>query len=133
MLDLILSALLQDEENYMGLVKTLKPEAVRAASEVSGLLIEAFSYDYNIWDYLGEVYMQVASISKSKWFCQYFTPMHVCEMMAEIQLGNTRETIEKAKAESTKITVVDPCVGSGAMLLACKRTIIQEYGVAPHP
>lgn len=128
-LELIYYALKKDEDKYMDLVKKLDKKAVYAAAEVSGILIKALTHDYLIFDYLGEVYMQVASMSKSKAFGQYFTPFHICEFMAKTQLGDIKELIEKSKREGKRITVCDPTVGSGAMLLACKKVIIEEVGL----
>lgn len=129
-LDLILYALNRDEEEYMKLVGQMDKRAVYKTAEISGLLIKAFCHDYCIWDYLGEVYMQIGSLSKSKAFGQFFTPFHICEMMARIQFGDVKQLIEKAKKENRRITVDEPCVGSGAMLLACKKVIMQEAGLA---
>ena len=129
-LDLILYALNRDEEEYMKLVGQMDKRAVYKAAEISGLLIKAFCHDYCIWGYLGEVYMQIGSLSKSKAFGQFFTPFHICEMMAKMQLGDVKQLIEKAKKENRRITVAEPCVGSGAMLLACKKVIMQEVGLA---
>jgi len=47
-----------------------------------------------------------------------------------MQLGDIKQLIEKAKKENRRITVDEPCVGSGAMLLACKKVIMQEVGLA---
>ena len=129
-LDLILYALNKDEEKYMKLVGQMDKRAVDKAAEISGLLIKAFCHDYCIWDYLGEVYIQIGSLSKSKAFGQFFTPFHICEMMAKMQFGDIKQLIAKAKKENRKITVDEPCVGSGAMLLACKKVIIEEAGLA---
>ena len=56
-------------------------------------------------DLLGEFFQQELSRGRSG---QFFTPFHICQMMAEI-----------TRAEETKpSTVLDPCCGSGRMLLA---------------
>jgi len=114
----------------MKLVSRMDKRAVEKAVEISGLLIKAFCHDYCIWDYLGEVYMQISSLSKSRAFGQFFTPFNICEMMAAIQLGDIKHNIEKARKENRRISVAEPCVGSGAMLLACKKVIIRQAGLA---
>ena len=129
-LDLTLYALYRDEVNYMKLVGQMDKRAVFVASEILGRLIKAICFDYCIWDYLGEVYMQIASMSKSKALGQFFTPFHVCEMMAKIQLGDINSAISKAKKENRRFSIMEPCVGSGAMLLACKKAIIEEAGLS---
>ena len=129
-LDVILYALTGNEDEYLRIVKTLKKEALDCTVKVYSILFKALYYDFCIQDILGEVYMRVGSLSKSKHFGQFFTPMHVCDLMARISLGDIKEQIKKAKEENKKITVNDPCVGSGAMLLACKKAIIEEVGIS---
>jgi len=129
-LDLTLYALERNEEKYMQTVRQMDKRAVTIASEIVGILMKALCYDYCIWDYLGEVYMQIASMSKSKALGQFFTPFHICEMMARIQFGDVKGLICKAQTENRRVSIMEPCVGSGAMLLACKKVIIQEAGLS---
>ncbi len=129
-LDLTLYALQRDETKYLKTVKKMDKRAVIVASEIVSLLMQALSFDYCIWDYLGEVYMQIASLSKSKALGQYFTPFHICEMMAKMQLGDIKSIIKKAQEGNRRISVMEPCAGSGAMLLACKKVIIEEVGLS---
>ncbi len=129
-LEVILYALTGNEDEYLKIVKTLKKEALNCIVEVYSILFKALYYDFCIHDILGEVYMSVGSLSKSKHFGQFFTPMNVCDLMARIQLTDIKEMIKKSKEENRKITINDPCVGSGAMLLSCKKAIIEEYGIA---
>jgi len=129
-LDLMLYALHRDEVNYMKLVDQMDKRAVIIASEILSRLMKALCFDYFIWDYLGEVYMQIASMSKSRALGQFFTPFHICEMMAKIQLGDINSSIQKAKSESRRLSIMEPCVGSGSMLLACKKVIISQAGLS---
>ena len=129
-LDVILYALTGNEEEYLKIVKTLKKEALNCIVEVYSILFKALYYDFCIHDILGEVYMSVGSLSKSKHFGQFFTPMNICDFMARVQLTDIKDMIRKSKEENRKITINDPCVGSGAMLLACKKAIIEEYGIS---
>ena len=45
---------------------------------------------------------------------QFFTPYHVCELMAEITMENVVEQVKK----DGYITLNDPCCGAGATLIA---------------
>jgi hypothetical protein len=128
-LDIIFYALTRKEEQYMNTIKPLDKRAVECAVQVYSRLFKALYYDFCIHDILGDVYMEIASISRSKHFGQFFTPMHICEMMAKMQLGNIEQLIQEANTKQRKITVCDPCVGSGAMHLGCKRVILQECGL----
>lgn len=129
-LDLTLYALNREEEKYMETVGQMDKRAVHLASEIVGLLMKALCYDYCIRDYLGEVYMQIASMSQSKALGQFFTPFHICEMMAKLQLDDVKGLICKAQKENRRVSIMEPCVGSGAMLLACKKVIIEEVGLS---
>ncbi len=64
-------------------------------------------------DFLGQMYMGMNL--GNHWQGQFFTPYNVCQMMAEINFGDGA----KAEAESKGyLSVCDPCVGAGAMLIA---------------
>jgi type I restriction-modification system DNA methylase subunit len=84
----------------MDLVKQLKKEALPVATEIYGLLFQGVCVDYHLYDYLGQVYMQVASLGRCKAMGQYFTPMHICEAMARMSLGDVKAQIAKAKQEN---------------------------------
>lgn len=62
------------------------------------------------YDPLGDIYQDIASRSKRSWMGQFFTPEHVCTMMAKMTI----------KADDNGLTYSDPCCGSGRMLLAAK-------------
>ena len=128
-LDVTLHALKGEEEEYVQAAKKMDKRALEAACQVFALLLEGFCIRYNIWDYLGEVYMELGSRSKHQAFGQFFTPMNVTEMMAAMQLGDVRESIEGARKEGRRISVMDPTCGSGAMLLGAKRRIVGEVGL----
>lgn len=60
-------------------------------------------------DPFGDFYMEHLSNDRTG---QFFTPEDVCEVMARIQMGNTIP-------DGT--TILDPCCGSGRLLLACAK------------
>ena len=72
-------------------------------------------------DVLGAIYQELASGYGKKRMGQYFTPDSIAECMAMMQL-------DKADLDAKKIiTVCEPCVGSGTMLLAFFRVAL-SYG-----
>ncbi|MBR1741923.1 MAG: SAM-dependent DNA methyltransferase [Lachnospiraceae bacterium] len=74
-------------------------------------------------DFLGQLYMNLNL--GSHWHGQFFTPYHVCELMAKMQIGaGCKKEIE----DKGYLSVCDPCVGAGAMLIAAA-TAFREYGV----
>lgn len=77
-------------------------------------------------DFLGRLYMNLNL--GSHWHGQFFTPYHVCELMARMQIGDgCQAEIE----EKGYISVCDPCVGAGAMLIAAA-TAFRECKVNYH-
>ena len=64
-------------------------------------------------DFLGKMYMNLNM--GNHWKGQFFTPYNVCRMMAEINFGEGVYTEIERKGY---ISVCDPCVGAGAMLIA---------------
>jgi len=75
-------------------------------------------------DILGELFMRLdVNSAKSG---QYFTPWPIAEMMARMQFS--REDFEAKVAEKGEVTVCDPAVGSGVMLLAFASVVHNELG-----
>lgn len=62
-------------------------------------------------DFLGEIYHELEL--HNKWKGQFFSPIHVCSLMAEFQMADAEEQLKT----KPYITVNDPCAGSGAMFL----------------
>ena len=75
-------------------------------------------------DILGSLFMRLDV--KSAAAGQFFTPMHVAEMMARMQFG--RAEFERLVQEKGVVTVCDPAVGSGVMLLAYAKVVHAEFG-----
>lgn len=73
---------------------------------------------------LGEIFMRldVNSVRAG----QFFTPWSVAEMMARMQF--CRDDFERTVAQKGVVTVCDPAVGSGVMLLAFAKVVHDEFG-----
>lgn len=67
-------------------------------------------------DILGPVHMEIVSRSTQAARGMFFTPEHVCRMMARINMPESemRQIIE----EKGCVSISDPCSGAGAMILA---------------
>lgn len=63
-------------------------------------------------DFLGNIYMRLGLGSKST--SQFFTPYHICQLMAEMTLDNIAEEVR----EKGYISMNDPTCGAGATLIA---------------
>lgn len=75
-------------------------------------------------DILGELFMRLDV--KSARAGQFFTPGHVAEMMASMQF-NKEEFLALVK-EKGEVSVCDPAVGSGVMLLAYAKVVHSGLG-----
>ena len=75
-------------------------------------------------DLLGELFMRLDVNSARAG--QYFTPMSIAEMMARMQFDRT--DFERLVAEKGCVTVCDPAVGSGVMLLAYAKVVHEALG-----
>lgn len=74
-------------------------------------------------DILGAVFgaMELHNASRG----QFFTPMHVCQLMARLQMANGR--MQRIIDKCGYITVLEPACGAGAMVIAAALTM-QELG-----
>jgi hypothetical protein len=100
------------EEEYLEIAgKYTRPELERVAHALANLVndmeLDPFS------DLLGPIYMEIASKASVESRGEFYTPPAVCTAMAHIVV-NAKDGVEKG----LPITVLEPCVGSGGMVLA---------------
>jgi|WetSurMetagenome_2_1015567.scaffolds.fasta_scaffold309036_1 hypothetical protein len=110
-LDLMLFALQRDDEHYLEIVRKYKNDRKPGEREID-YFCHAFAYlqmemQKTYDDILGQVYMQWNQ--NNKYHGQFFTPKHIANMMALM--------IEP------KGKILDPCCGSGVMLIAALQTM----------
>lgn len=111
------------EEQYMLVAKRYRnKDDVRRMPELLGLTMEALNQGG--CDFLGSVAGELGALDAK--LGQFFTPYHVSRLMAEINLGNAAKIIE----ENGFITVQEPAVGAGGMVLAVA-DVIEELGFDP--
>jgi type I restriction-modification system DNA methylase subunit len=77
------------------------------------------------FDYLGAIYMNARIGNASAG--QFFTPPHICELMAHLNLG-TKESVESQIAELGWIGAADSCCGSGAMMIGLYK-VLHDWGI----
>lgn len=111
------------EEKYMEVVGRMQPEAVRAAPKAFAILMNHFTVSQRFEDILGSAYMELGSRWKRAGLGQFFTPWPVCMLLAQINLlGMERPTLENP------VSINEPCVGPGSMLLAAKSVVAEKHG-----
>lgn len=98
------------EEQYERSINNLG--GVEIPSRMLGIITMALEQNPD-QDFLGKMYMNLNL--GNHWKGQYFTPYNVCQMMAGLNFGDgTKAEVER----KGYISVCDPCVGAGAMLIA---------------
>lgn len=109
------------EDQYMETVARMTKEAVRATPKAFAILFNHFVINQRFEDILGPVYMELGSKWKKAGLGQYFTPWEVCLCVAMLFHGSK-------PTKENPISVNEPCIGSGAMLLAARAAIAKEHG-----
>ncbi|MCI8403381.1 MAG: N-6 DNA methylase [Clostridia bacterium] len=99
------------EAEYMKIIKKYNRAEQELFQHLAYLVVMALEKNKNR-DFLGELYM--ALNLGSHWHGQFFTPYHICELMAKVTGGNPLEEIK----EKGPIKVGDPTCGAGALLVA---------------
>ena len=95
----------QREEEYLNTIRKYeKPEAYRFSEALGALVVEMTGDGSGMVDVLGDYFEQHLSYGKNG---QFFTPQHICDMMARIM--NPVKPLER---------ISDPACGSGRMLMA---------------
>lgn len=98
------------EEQYARAIKNLG--GIDVPAQLWGVITMALERNPD-QDFLGKLYMNLNL--GNHWRGQFFTPYDVCRMMAEMNIG---EGIHREIEEKGYISICDPCVGAGAMLIA---------------
>lgn len=95
------------EKEYLDIVKKYNADEIKMLSNMNAMLTMAF--DEKMDDVLGSIYMSKEMGSNK--LGQFFTPYHLCKMMAELQ------DLEELK-EKEYILVNEPSTGAGANIIA---------------
>ena len=109
----------EKEKQYQDLTKKYKKEELDKFPEILGELIMGLEKEPS--DILGQVFMEMDL--GNKWKGQFFTPMAIAELMAEVSIDHIKETIEK----DGYITVNEPAAGAGAMVIALAN-VLKKHG-----
>jgi len=103
------------EARYMEIVKRYDKEAVDMFSKLLGMLAGALEEDTT--DVLGQLFHDLEL--HNKWVGQFFTPIHVADMMGRISIVGMEEKIK----EQGFVTVSEPAAGAGAMVLGLAKAM----------
>lgn len=101
----------QREKRYLKIIHQYSKEEQAIFPELAAYTTMAL--DQNLeQDFLGKMFMRLDLGNRS--MGQFFTPYHVCELMAEVVVSGALEKIE----QHGYISINDPCCGAGATLIA---------------
>lgn len=99
------------EARYLEIVSRYEPEEVHRFPKMLAELVSEL--EAGSADVLGEVFMEMDL--GSKWHGQFFTPFHLCRVMAQTMVDDQmRDTIERKGF----ISINEPACGGAAMIIA---------------
>jgi type I restriction-modification system DNA methylase subunit len=106
------------EDDYLARVARYTPEQLdRFANVLAHLGLEL---ERSPRDVLGEVYMGLEIAAREQG--QFFTPWHVCELMAAMNFSDAKALLTDAPF----LTLYEPACGAGAMVLAATQTLAAQ-------
>lgn len=108
------------EQEYASIVKKYRPEEVKPFMEMFALTVEALERNPD-QDFLGDLFMRFDL--GNTWKGQFFTPYSVCRCTASLTAGNLKGQLER----QSWISVNDPAVGAGALLIAFAQECLHQH------
>ena len=103
------------EERYERVIKNLGERDIPA--QIFAVVVMALEENPDR-DFLGELYMKLKL--GSHWHGQFFTPYHISKFMSKaVNVDSAEEQIK----DKGYISICDPCVGAGALLIAAANTM----------
>lgn len=111
------------EEQYLRTVRRYSKSEVRGFLGIRDAVVEAL--EMSGVDVLGSAYEELEVANKDAG--QFFTPYHLCELIAELTVDEAM--VEKARDEGF-ITIAEPACGAGAMIIAVAN-IMRAKGLNP--
>ena len=105
------------EEEYFEVIKPYSQEELGGFSKALGLLVAKME-EHPFDDVLGTYYAEIASKSSQQDRGEFYTPPHVCELMARMTFDPN-----SIIAEGKPVTINEPCCGSGGMVLSLAKQL----------
>jgi type I restriction-modification system DNA methylase subunit len=106
------------EEQYLRIVQHYMPEAFQKFPELLGMLTLCLEQEST--DVLGVLYHRLELHNEHAG--QFFTPYPVCQALAKMLVHDAKHLV----AEQAFIRAHEPCVGSGAMVIALAQALREE-------
>lgn len=106
------------EKRYRQILAGYEPAEQTIFPQLFGALTEALEQNPD-QDFLGDMFMRLEL--GSHWHGQFFTPYHLCRAIAEIQMGDVGEKIQKRGW----VSINDCACGAGALLIAARNVMMR--------
>ncbi|MBR6509680.1 MAG: N-6 DNA methylase [Clostridia bacterium] len=109
------------EEQYLETINKYTPEEQKVLTKTFAELVDALQKEAvtgGPCDLLGKVFHALEL--HNKYHGQFFTPFHICEFMGQVALadgGEAGNVASEALRKKGYLSVCEPCVGSGGMVL----------------
>jgi type I restriction-modification system DNA methylase subunit len=124
------------EAEYMAIVQRYKPNELDAFASLFAMLVQML--EPTPCDVLGTLFMSL-DLGRAA-HGQFFTPSHICELMAQIGYGHQLESLNDLTSSESGtangdtcakfVTLAEPACGAGGMVLAFVRVMI-SHGLNP--
>ena len=102
------------EEQYLRIIGKYTPEEAKKFPKIFCEIINQIEKEPE-QDFLGDLYMTLEL--GSHWHGQFFTPYHICEMMAQVIMGGEDDHVRQEVKKRGYVSLCDPCVGGGVMMI----------------
>ena len=115
------------EKQYLEIVKKYNSQELTKIAECLGLLVGQLDKEYKtsgITDLLGKVFH--ALNLHNEYHGQFFTPFHICECMGRMTFDGSEPSVETTLKEQNYISILEPCVGSGGLVLGFAKAMQEE-------
>lgn len=114
------------EERYKTIMQKYDEKDRQLLVKIFGKLFDLLSnmIEYGFDDYLGKLYM-MSGTSNNK-TGQFFTPYSVSKVSAQCAIS--KEIVKKKIEDDEIITINEPAVGSGGMMIASLDVLWNDYG-----
>ena len=103
------------ENKYLSIVKKYTKDEIIVILNMYSKLVNAFECEYR--DYLGDIFMRLATNANKKIMGQCFTPFNISMAMAKLNL---------AKIEDKEISLYEPTCGAGGMIIGYARVLFEK-------
>lgn len=114
------------EKRYLKIIKGYSKEEQSIFPELMSYIVMALDENQE-QDFLGNLFMRLNLGNGATG--QIFTPYHVCQLMADVAVGDVTDEI----SEKGYVSISDPCCGAGATLIAAIHSIRQQLEKADSP